>query len=118
MKQFLFLALTILALLALAGCSREADMGQAQLEQTRQAAASAADNIREEFTPQELTESIGAVPEEYFSPAGGPTYDAVLTALKAGYRHIDTAAAYFNEADVGRAVRDSGSCGNCWTRTT
>ena len=38
----------------------------------------------------------------------GPTYDAVLTALKAGYRHIDTAAAYFNEEDVGRAVRDSG----------
>ena len=44
----------------------------------------------------------------FLIPAGGPTYDAVLTALKAGYRHIDTAAAYFNEADVGRAVRDSG----------
>lgn len=39
---------------------------------------------------------------------GGPAYDAVLSALKAGYRHIDTAAAYFNEEDVGRAVRDSG----------
>lgn len=39
---------------------------------------------------------------------GGPTYEAVLTALKAGYRHIDTAAAYFNEEDVGKAVRDSG----------
>lgn len=38
----------------------------------------------------------------------GPAYDAVLTALKAGYRHIDTAAAYFNEEDVGKAVRDSG----------
>lgn len=38
----------------------------------------------------------------------GPTYDAVLAALKAGYRHIDTAAAYFNEEDVGKAVRDSG----------
>lgn len=38
----------------------------------------------------------------------GPAYEAVLTALKAGYRHIDTAAAYFNEEDVGRAVRDSG----------
>ena len=44
----------------------------------------------------------------FLIPAYGPTYDAVLTALKAGYRHIDTAAAYFNEADVGRAVRDSG----------
>lgn len=39
---------------------------------------------------------------------GGPAYDAVLAALNAGYRHIDTATAYFNEEDVGRAVRDSG----------
>lgn len=38
----------------------------------------------------------------------GPTYDAVKYALKVGYRHIDTAAAYFNESDVGRAVKDSG----------
>ena len=38
----------------------------------------------------------------------GPTYNAVLAALRAGYRHIDTAAAYFNEEDVGKAVRDSG----------
>lgn len=38
----------------------------------------------------------------------GETYDAVRTALEAGYRHIDTAAAYLNEEDVGRAVRDSG----------
>lgn len=38
----------------------------------------------------------------------GPTYDAVKIALKAGYRHIDTAAAYFNESDVGKAIKDSG----------
>ena len=38
----------------------------------------------------------------------GPTYEATLAALEAGYRHIDTAAAYYNEEDVGRAVRDSG----------
>ena len=38
-------------------------------------------------------------------PNDGPTYEAVLQALKAGYRHIDTAAAYFNEEDVGKAVR-------------
>ena len=38
----------------------------------------------------------------------GETYDAVKYALKVGYRHIDTAAAYFNESDVGRAVKDSG----------
>jgi diketogulonate reductase-like aldo/keto reductase len=41
-------------------------------------------------------------------PDGPETYDATRTALDAGYRHIDTAAAYGNEASVGRAVRDSG----------
>ena len=38
----------------------------------------------------------------------GPTEEAVSNALKAGYRLIDTAAAYFNEEDVGRAIRKSG----------
>src|SRR5690606_7194849 len=33
---------------------------------------------------------------------------AVAAALAAGYRHIDTAAAYGNEEGVGRAVRASG----------
>jgi diketogulonate reductase-like aldo/keto reductase len=33
---------------------------------------------------------------------------AVLTALAAGYRHIDTATMYANEAEIGRALRDSG----------
>lgn len=44
----------------------------------------------------------------FMIPNDGPTYDAVLQALKIGYRHIDTAAAYFNESDVGKAIRDSG----------
>lgn len=35
-------------------------------------------------------------------------YDAVSHALTAGYRHIDTAQVYDNEAGVGRAVRDAG----------
>ncbi len=34
-------------------------------------------------------------------------YDAVTAALKAGYRHIDTAAFYQNEEGVSRAIRDS-----------
>jgi diketogulonate reductase-like aldo/keto reductase len=41
-------------------------------------------------------------------PPGEKTYDAVLTALKLGYRGVDTAAVYGNEADVGRGIRDSG----------
>jgi diketogulonate reductase-like aldo/keto reductase len=41
-------------------------------------------------------------------PDGPKTYDSVRAALDAGYRHIDTARAYGNEASVGRAVRDSG----------
>ncbi|CDD79473.1 oxidoreductase aldo/keto reductase family protein [Dialister sp. CAG:357] len=44
----------------------------------------------------------------FMIPVGDETYNAVRTALSLGYRHIDTAAAYFNEADVGRAIRDSG----------
>ncbi|KUF84484.1 putative oxidoreductase C2F3.05c [Phytophthora nicotianae] len=36
------------------------------------------------------------------------SYNIVLSALKQGYRHIDTAQLYHNEAEVGRAVRDSG----------
>ncbi|WP_354631075.1 aldo/keto reductase [Levilactobacillus brevis] len=41
-------------------------------------------------------------------PNDGSTYQAVKAALAAGYRHVDTAVAYFNEAEVGQAVRDSG----------
>jgi 2,5-diketo-D-gluconate reductase A len=36
------------------------------------------------------------------------TAEVVQHALKTGYRHIDTAAAYKNEAGVGEAIRDSG----------
>lgn len=41
-------------------------------------------------------------------PDGAPAYDATAAALRAGYRHIDSARDYGNEASVGRAVRDSG----------
>jgi diketogulonate reductase-like aldo/keto reductase len=41
-------------------------------------------------------------------PAGGETEQAVSWALEAGYRHVDTAQAYGNEADVGRALQASG----------
>jgi diketogulonate reductase-like aldo/keto reductase len=41
-------------------------------------------------------------------PSGDEAYNAVTAALKSGYRHIDTALAYGNEASVGQAIRDSG----------
>lgn len=41
-------------------------------------------------------------------PDGEICYNAVSMALKHGYRHIDTAAAYGNEASVGKAIKDSG----------
>jgi len=44
----------------------------------------------------------------YQIPSGGSCERAVAHALKIGYRHIDTAALYGNEEDVGRAVRKSG----------
>lgn len=44
----------------------------------------------------------------FLVPNDGPTYEAVLQALRSGYRLIDTAAAYMNESDVGKAVKESG----------
>ena len=39
---------------------------------------------------------------------GDTAYQAVRDALEAGYRHLDTATMYGNEAEVGRALSDSG----------
>ncbi|SMH42729.1 Aldo/keto reductase [Rathayibacter oskolensis] len=41
-------------------------------------------------------------------PDGPEAYDAVTEALRVGYRHLDTARGYGNEASVARALRDSG----------
>src|SRR3979490_1515438 len=41
-------------------------------------------------------------------PDGPETETAVRWALELGYRHIDTAQAYGNEASVGRGLRASG----------
>ncbi len=38
----------------------------------------------------------------------GETAEAVRTALQVGYRHIDTAQMYENEAGVGQGIRDAG----------
>jgi diketogulonate reductase-like aldo/keto reductase len=44
----------------------------------------------------------------YLAHRGKETREAVLHALEAGYRHIDTAQIYGNEKDVGEAIRKSG----------
>lgn len=63
--------------------------------------------------PKTLTLNNGvAIPRlglgVYQSDAGPETVNAVKWALADGYRHVDTAALYGNEADVGRALRESG----------
>ena len=42
------------------------------------------------------------------TPDGKATSQAVTWALRAGYRHIDTAMIYGNEESVGQGIRDSG----------
>jgi diketogulonate reductase-like aldo/keto reductase len=51
-------------------------------------------------------------------PPGEDTQAAVEAALAAGYRHVDTAAVYRNEADVGAAIRASRLApGSVWVTT-
>ncbi|MBY0795231.1 aldo/keto reductase [Corynebacterium sp. L24] len=45
------------------------------------------------------------------------TADAVAHAIEAGYRHIDTAQAYFNEEAVGEGIRKSGRCDQLFLTT-
>jgi 2,5-diketo-D-gluconate reductase A len=51
---------------------------------------------------------IPAIGFGVFQSAPEETVDAVVTALETGYRHIDTAAAYGNEREVGEGIRRSG----------
>ncbi len=44
----------------------------------------------------------------WLTPDGEVAVEAVKEALKAGYRHIDTAAIYGNEVSVGKAIKESG----------
>lgn len=44
----------------------------------------------------------------YLNDNGKQAIDSILYALEIGYRHLDTAAMYNNEREVGQAVRESG----------
>jgi diketogulonate reductase-like aldo/keto reductase len=58
-----------------------------------------------------FSQEAGAVPALGFGTSpltGGLSADTVLAALKAGYRHIDTARKYGTERAVGEAIRVSG----------
>lgn len=50
------------------------------------------------------------MPNFSFVKQSGPNEvkEAVETALKVGYRHIDAAAVYGNEAEVGEGIKSSG----------
>lgn len=52
--------------------------------------------------------TIPAIGLGTFDSDGDELYQAVLAALKVGYRHIDTATLYGNEESIGRAIKDSG----------
>ena len=52
--------------------------------------------------------SIPAIGFGVFQSSPAETTAAVATALEVGYRHIDTAAAYGNEREVGEGIRRSG----------
>ena len=42
------------------------------------------------------------------TPDGDVAYKSTLFAIRAGYRHIDTALVYGNEVSIGKAIKDSG----------
>lgn len=50
----------------------------------------------------------------FLQPSDSVCEQSCLIALRAGYRHIDTAHAYNDEAGVGRAVKESGITSKLW----
>jgi diketogulonate reductase-like aldo/keto reductase len=68
-------------------------------------------NVRDNHVPTITLNNGVTLPAVGFGVFQTPpdeTIAAVETALRVGYRHIDTAAAYGNEREVGRAIEASG----------
>jgi 2,5-diketo-D-gluconate reductase A len=64
--------------------------------------------------PEQVTVGIGdgyrlpVVGFGTWNVTGGDVVPAVRAAIECGYRHVDTAYGYGNEAEIGQALRDSG----------
>lgn len=89
------------------GCSFLSRLVQAKRNSTRNPSFS-----RMAMMPSKVLPSGARIPSlglgVYKCRKGRETYESVRSALELGYRHIDTAAWYRNEQDVGRAMADSG----------
>lgn len=64
-------------------------------------------NISDTYTLSNGVKMPGLGFGTWQSAAGNTTVNAVKNAIKAGYRNIDTAAAYHNEKSVGEGIRQS-----------
>ncbi|MBP5236006.1 MAG: aldo/keto reductase [Clostridia bacterium] len=65
-------------------------------------------NFNDTFTLNNGVKVPGIGYGTWQTPDGDVTRNCVREALLAGYRHIDTASAYGNEASVGAGIRESG----------
>ena len=65
-------------------------------------------DVKKVFTLSNGVEMPGIGFGTWKAKDGADAYDSIIEALKAGYRHIDTAAMYRNEASVGKAVKECG----------
>ena len=65
-------------------------------------------DVKKIFTLHNGVEMPGVGFGTWKAKDGADAYDSIIEALKAGYRHIDTAAMYRNEASVGKAVKECG----------
>ena len=65
-------------------------------------------DVKKIFTLSNGYEMPGVGFGTWKSKDGEDAYNSIIEAFKAGYRHVDTAAMYRNEASVGKAVRECG----------